>query len=178
MKVLETDRLLLRRMSTDDAAFVLELVNDPDWVRFIGDRGVRDLDDACEYIRAGPLENYERLGFGLFAVERKADDGPIGMCGLLKREWLEDVDLGFAFLRAFRRHGYAREAALGTIAYARGILGLARIAAITSLENEPSQNLLWQLGFRFERIVRPPGGDADLKLFLCERPAGGSEGGT
>lgn len=172
MDVLETDRLVLRRLSPEDAEFILELVNDPDWLRFIGDRGVRSLEDAREYIRSGPMDMYDRFGFGLFAVERKARDGPIGICGLLKREWLENVDLGFAFLPAFRRRGYAREAAAGTLAYAREVLGLARVAAITSPDNEASQNLLRQLGFGFDRMVRPPANDARLALFLSERAGG------
>lgn len=176
MSVLETRRLVLRRLCTEDAAFVLELVNDPDWLRFIGDRGVRTLEGAREYIRSGPMEMYERFGFGLFAVQRKAGAGPIGLCGLLKREWLEDVDLGFAFLPAFRRRGYAREAAAGTMAYASRVLGFDRIAAITSPQNEASQKLLGQLGFRFDRTVRPPGDDAELRLFLCERALEASGG--
>src|SRR5690349_18580516 len=98
LNVLETDRLVLRQLSTDDDAFILELLNDPGWLRFIGDRGVRTLEDARRYILSGPVDMYERLGFGLYAVELKAGGSPIGMCGLLKRATLPEVDLGFAFL--------------------------------------------------------------------------------
>ncbi len=96
MTIAETDRLYLRHMSTDDAAFILELLNEPAWLEFIGDRGVRDLDDARAYIANGPVAMVERYGFGLFVAIRKADLAPIGICGLLKRDTLEDVDLGFA----------------------------------------------------------------------------------
>ena len=98
IKILETDRLILRRLSVEDAAFILELVNDPLWLRFIGDRGVRTLDEARAYILNGPVAMYERAGFGLYLVERKIDSTSLGMCGLIKRDGLDDVDLGFAFL--------------------------------------------------------------------------------
>ena len=117
MRVLETDRLILRWMSAGDAPFILELVTEPSWLRFIGDRGVRTPDDAREYIRKGPVDMYARLGFGLYLTERKEDGVPIGICGLLKRESLDDVDLGFANLPRFWGEGYAYEAALAVIAY-------------------------------------------------------------
>ena len=109
MTIAETDRLYLRHMSTDDAAFILELVNEPAWLEFIGDRGVRHLDDARAYIANGPIAMLERHGFGLSVVIRKADLAPIGICGLLKRDTLDDVDLGFAVLARYRGHSYARE---------------------------------------------------------------------
>src|SRR5436190_17827308 len=101
MSSLETDRLRLRRLTLDDAPFILRLVNEPAWLQFIGDKGVRDLDGACRYLRKGPLELYERFGFGPLAVELKADATPIGICGLLKRESLPEVDIGFAFFPAY-----------------------------------------------------------------------------
>ena len=96
--VIETPRLALHRLTTDDADFILELLNEPSFLRYIGDKGVRTREDACQYILAGPMASYDRFGFGLYRVERKDSGEPIGMCGLLKRESLEDVDVGFAFL--------------------------------------------------------------------------------
>ena len=110
-QVLETDRLILRQLSIEDDAFILELVNDPLWLRFIGDRGVRTLDEARNYILKGPVAMYERAGFGLYLVERKIDGVPMGICGLIKRDVLDDVDLGFAFLPEYRGQGYATESA-------------------------------------------------------------------
>jgi RimJ/RimL family protein N-acetyltransferase len=176
MTVFETPRLVLRHLAAEDAAFVLELLNDPDWLRYIGDRGVRDLEGAREYIRKGPAEMYERLGFGLWAVERQGVPGPIGICGILKRETLDDVDLGFAFLPGFRGKGYAVEAAKATLAYGRDELGLSRIVAITSKDNERSGKLLEKIGFRFERMIqmaRDPRSGSDpeeLKLFSWSSP--------
>lgn len=152
-------------MSADDAPFILELVNEPSWLRFIGDRGVRTLDDARDYIRKGPIDMYERLGFGLYVTERKADGVRIGICGLLKRESLEDVDLGFANLPGFWGNGYAYEAALAVMAYGRSAFGLERIVAVTSLGNDASVKLLEKLGFRFERMVRLSEDSADVQLF-------------
>jgi RimJ/RimL family protein N-acetyltransferase len=165
LKVLETDRLILRWMSADDAPFILELVNEPSWLRFIGDRGVRTLDDARDYIRKGPVDMYARLGFGLYVTERKADGVPIGICGLLKRESLEDVDLGFANLPRFRGKGYAYESASAVMAYGHSVLALKRIVAVTSPGNDPSVRLLEKLGFRFERMVRLSEDSAEVQLF-------------
>lgn len=167
MKILETDRFILRQLTVEDAAFIFQLVNDPDWLRFIGDRGVRTLDDARNYLRNGPLAMYERVGFGLYLVERKSDGVSLGMCGLIKREGLDDVDIGFAHLPQYRAQGYAFEAASAVLAYGRREFGLKRIVAITSLDNEKSIRLLERLGFVFERTIRLPGGNEDLKLFAA-----------
>ncbi len=154
MKIFDTSRLLLREFSTEDAAFFLELVNEPAWLRFIGDRGIRTLEAARDYVLKGPMEMYARLGFGLWLVELRADGTPVGICGLLKRETLDDIDLGFAFLAAHRRKGYALESARATMAYAKSSLGMDRLVAITSPDNEGSQYLLEKLGFSFERTLR------------------------
>ncbi|MFW5437641.1 GNAT family N-acetyltransferase [Paenibacillus apiarius] len=111
MKVLKTDRLILRWLTTDDAEFMLELLNNPSWLEFIGDKGVRTVEDARDYILKGPVDMYARLGFGLYLTERKADGVPIGICGLIKRDSLEDVDIGFAFLPRLWAKGYAYESA-------------------------------------------------------------------
>src|SRR5688572_11486644 len=114
MIVFETERLRVRHLSALDASFILRLVNEPGWLQFIGDRGVRTVDDAARYIERGPVEMQRKHGFSLFAVELRETARPIGICGLLKRDALEDVDLGFAFLADFQGLGYAFEAATAT----------------------------------------------------------------
>ena len=133
MQVLETERLILRHLTTEDAAFILELLNDAAFLHFIGDKGVRTLPDAQQYIIDGPIESYVRLGFGSYLVELKDSGLPIGMCGLIKREQLADVDIGFAFLPDYRRNGYATEAATAVRDYALKTLGLPRIALLIVL---------------------------------------------
>ncbi len=164
-KVLETDRLVLRRLDAADAPFILELLNDPDWLRFIGDKGVRNLEDARTYIRTGPADMYARLGHGLYLVELKDGGTPIGLCGLIKRETLDDVDIGFAFLPQYRARGYAREAAAATLVHARDSLGLKRIVAITAPDNQASARLLERIGLRFERLIRFSSEAHPLRLF-------------
>jgi ribosomal-protein-alanine N-acetyltransferase len=168
LKVLETDRLVLRRLSADDREFILELLNDPSWLRFIGDKGVRTLEDARNYIVTGPMDMYARLGFGLYLVERKSDAAPIGICGLIKRDALEDVDIGFAFMPDFRRKGYAREAATAVMVHARSAFGLRRLVAITSPDNEASIRLLERLGLRFEAVIRLASDSHDVSLFAAD----------
>lgn len=171
MTIAETDRLYLRHMCADDAAFILELVNDPAWLEFIGDRGVRHLDDARHYIAHGPVAMVQRHGFGLSVVIRKADLAPLGICGLLKRDTLEDVDLGFALLARYRGQSYAREAAMATVAYGLGSLGLKRIVAITKPGNARSIHLLESLGFTHEGMVNlTPGEPPVCLLALSPRP--------
>src|SRR4051812_9652402 len=119
LNVTGTDRLLLRWLDGADAAFILELVNEPSWIRFIGNKGITTLDDAQRYIRDGPVEMYAQMGFGLYLVESKEIGEPIGICGLIKRDALEDVDIGFAFLPRFRGKGYAFESAAAVMAYGK-----------------------------------------------------------
>jgi len=168
LSVLETERLTLQRLSARDAAFIVELLNEPSFLRYIGDKGVRSEADACRYLEAGPMASYERHGFGLYRVERREGGEPMGMCGLLKRDWLPDVDLGFAFLPRFRARGYALEAASGVLAHARNALGLTRVVAITSPDNAPSIRLLEKLGFRFERMARASEKEAEVRLFALD----------
>ncbi len=153
MTVLETERLSLRRLTTDDAAFILELVNEPAWLEFIGDKNVHSLDDARNYILNGPIGMYERLGHGLYLVELKQGTA-VGICGLIKRDGLDDVDIGFALLSRFNGKGYAIEAARAVMSYGRNVLKLGRIVAITKPANEKSIKLLAKLGLQFEKNVR------------------------
>jgi RimJ/RimL family protein N-acetyltransferase len=163
--VVETERLILRWLGVDDAAFILQLMTEPSWLRYIGDKGVKTLQGAEHYIVNGPREMYRHLGFGLYRVELKESGEPVGICGLVKREALEDVDLGFAFLPGFWGKGYAFEAASAAMSYGKQVLGLSRIVAITRQENQPSGKVLEKLGFRFERIVRLEPGGEELKLY-------------
>ena len=165
MSVLETDRLLLRKLSIDDAEFILELLNEPSFLRFIGDKGVRTLDDAREYIVQGPISSYELHGFGLYLTALKEGAVPIGICGLLKRPSLADVDIGFAFLPRFWSKGYALESALAVKTYGLDILGLKRIVAITNADNEASIKLLEKIGLTYERLVRLSDDGPEIKLY-------------
>lgn len=154
MQVLETQRLILRRLTLEDAPFMLELATEPAWLRYIGDRGIHDLVGARTYLERGPLELYRRLGFGLYRVELKSDGTPIGICGLIKRDSLEDVDLGFAFLSRHHSRGYAHESAVATLEHGRRDLGLKRIVAITDPENIRSIRLLERIGFRYVETLK------------------------
>lgn len=165
MTVIETPRLTMREIRTDDAAFILELVNDPAWVRFIGDKKVKTLEDARGYIERGPRALYKRYGFGLWLVEVKDGGEPAGICGLVKRETLADVDIGFAFLPRHRARGYACEAAEATLDYARRVLGLTRIVAIASPDNDRSSRLLEKIGLRFEHTLRLAADADEVALF-------------
>jgi RimJ/RimL family protein N-acetyltransferase len=170
MHVLDTERLTLRWLEPGDSEFILELTNDPDWLRHIGDRGIRSLDDAARYIADGPRAMYERVGFGLYCVMLRGTGTAIGLCGPIKRDWLDDVDIGFAFLPAFRGRGYALEAAAATLEYGTTTLGLHRIAAIVSPGNADSLQLLGRLGMRLERMVQPPHEASPLCLYVTPPP--------
>ncbi|HEV2802326.1 MAG TPA: GNAT family N-acetyltransferase [Pyrinomonadaceae bacterium] len=167
MNVLETERLNLRRLDAGDAAFILELLNDPSFVRNIGDKGVRTLADAARYIAEGPVASYARHGFGLWLVELK-DAGqrtPAGICGLVKRDTLPDADIGYAFLPRFCGRGYATEAAAAVLNYAHGALGLKRVLAITVPENDGSIKVLEKIGLRFERRLKLSEDASEIMLF-------------
>ncbi len=153
MQVLHTERLAIRPFTEDDAAFILELVNDAGWQRFIGDRNVHSLADARRNLRDGPMAMQARLGHSLCCVVRRSEGVALGMCGLLKRDTLDDVDLGFAFLPATRGQGYARESAQAVLAHGFGALGLKRIVAITDIDNTASARVLEAVGMRFECLL-------------------------
>lgn len=158
-------RLRLRRLTEEDAAFILELFTDPAFIDNVGDRGIRTLDDAWRYIRTGPRASYERHGFGLLRVDLTATGVAIGICGLLKRDYLPHPDLGFAFLPAHRSRGYATESGAAVVADARDTLGLTRVLAITRPGNEASERVLGKLGFTLEGRARPVEGEPEVHLF-------------
>jgi RimJ/RimL family protein N-acetyltransferase len=172
MNILETDRLILRQFTTDDAAFILELLNEPSFIRFIRDSGVRTLDDATDYLVNGPLASYDRHGFGLYLVQLKADGAPIGMCGLLKRDGLDDVDIGFAFLPRYWSQGYATEAATAVLDYGHTVLGLTRIVAITAPDNHGSIKVLKKIGLRFDKLITLADDGGEALLFTPEGVGG------
>ncbi len=149
MLPLTTPRLTIRPFLLEDAAFILRLLNEPSFIQNIGDKGVRTLDQAKDYLRTGPMASYQTHGHGLWMVEHQATSMPMGMCGLIKRDALPAVDLGYAFLPEFWGQGYAREASAACLAFGRGDLGLVNFLAIVSPENRASIRLLEALDFRF-----------------------------
>jgi RimJ/RimL family protein N-acetyltransferase len=154
MQVLETERLILRHFNVeDDAPFILTLLNEPSFLQYIGDKKVRNLEDARQYLMNGPIASYEKNGFGLMRVDLKDSHTSIGMCGLLKREELTDADIGFAFLPDFWNNGFAFEAASAVVKDARERLKLGRILAIVSPDNNASIKLLERLGMKFEGML-------------------------
>ena len=163
---IRTARLRLRDIAPADAPFILGLLNEPSFIENIGDRGVRTIEDACAYIVNGPVASYARHGFGLYLVELP-EAGPIGICGILKRDTLADPDLGFAFLPAYWGQGYAFESASAVRHHARTELGLGRLLAITNPSTAASGRLLEKLGFRFDGVTRLSPNGAELKLFIC-----------
>jgi RimJ/RimL family protein N-acetyltransferase len=163
--IIETDRLALREMNPDDAEFILKLVNDPSWIQFIGDKGIRTIDAARRYIMEGPMEMYTQLGFGLWLVELKESRIPIGMCGLIKRPALDHVDVGFAFLPEYRGQGYAFESASATMSHGRKAFGLTRFVAVTTPDNKRSAQLLARLGFAYEDTVKLSSDAPEVTLY-------------
>jgi RimJ/RimL family protein N-acetyltransferase len=162
--LIQTKRLLLRHIEAIDAEFILQLLNGPAFIRFIGDRNVRSLDDARQYITLGPQASYQRHGFGLFLVEDKHSHAPLGICGLLKRDTLEDVDLGFAIASKYEGQGIAFEAATACLEFAQQCYALTRVVAITLPENERSLRVLEKLGFILERRMTMPGSTEEVLL--------------
>jgi len=156
MPVLTTERLLLRQLVPEDAPFILELLNEPAFIQNIADKGVRTLEDARGYLLSGPMASYAKHGFGLYAVELKDGGVPIGICGLIRREGLEDVDIGYVLLAGHWSKGYAVEAAAATLAYGREKLGLVRIVAITAPGNQASIRVLERIGLRLEKRIDLP----------------------
>ena len=168
LRVLETERLILRRFVPADAGFILELLNEPSFVQNIGDRGVRTVSEAQRYVETGPAASYARNGFGLYLVLRKESHESIGMCGLIKRESLDGVDLGYAFLPRFWSQGYAIESVRAVLEFARNVVGLERLLAIVDPDNQASIRVLEKAGFKYESMIRLSADDIELRLFAIE----------
>ena len=162
---LETARLRLRRLEFDDAPFLVGLLNQPSFLANIGDRGVRNVDDAHRYLREGPMAMYQQFGFGLWHVARRSDGASLGMCGLLRREILPDVVVGYAFLPEFWGQGYAFEAAHATLRQAAEKFGLGRVIGVVSEGNTGSIRVLEKLGMSFERMVSMRPNEPDVRLY-------------
>jgi ribosomal-protein-alanine N-acetyltransferase len=161
----QTARLVIRPFNEDDAGFVNKLYNSEGFLRFIGDRNIRSDEDACEFLRNGPLTMYRDHGVGLCMVEDKESGVPLGCCGLIKRDTLDDIDIGYAFMPEFEGRGYCTEATQAVMAFARNELGLTRVVAITQADNPGSIRVLEKLGLRFEENLEEPEGAAALALY-------------
>ena len=175
--ILETERLVLAELAESDWPLILALLNEPLWLKFIGDRGVHTPEAARAYLRNGPIASYAAHGFGLWAVRLKLDGTPVGICGLIKRATFDDVDIGFALLERFSGKGYATEAARASLHHGWEKLGLKRIVAITDSENSASIHVLEKIGLRFEKnIALPPDGEIGnlyaISVSADHRPAG------
>ena len=165
LKILETERLLLSRLTMADAGFILELMNEPAFIENVADRGLRSEADAGRYLAEKILPNYKRFGFGFYRVTLKESEAAIGICGLVKRETLQDPDIGFSILERFCRKGYAYEAAAAVMDYGRTVLGLAHVCGVTAPHNRTSQHLLEKLGLKFQRKFHLPGYGTESLLF-------------
>jgi [ribosomal protein S5]-alanine N-acetyltransferase len=168
LSIIKTPRVDMRELDFGDAEFILELLNEEGFIRYIGDKGVRTLTDARDYILHGPMDSYARNGYGLYAACLQ-DATPIGICGLVKREGLNDPDVGFAFLARYRSLGYASESAAAVLTHAREVLNLKRVVAITSPDNWSSIAVLKKIGLKFERMIRLVDHSPELKLFGSAR---------
>ena len=169
MKTLETDRLVIRKLELDDAGFMLDLLNQPSFIQFIGDRGVRTVEEASTYIKERAFAAYEKNGFGPFAVELKTGGRVIGIVSLLDRDELDHVDIGFAFLPDSWRQGFATEATSAVMDFAFQDLGLEKIIAITQPDNIASIKTLDKMGLSFAGMTRLGDEDIDLLLYAIER---------
>ncbi len=182
MKILETERLILREIVESDDAFMLDLLNQPSFIKYIGDRNVRTLEQSREFIESRYRKSYTENGFGLYAVELKPETALeeipnpksqipnplVGICGFVRRDTLPDVDIGFAFLPQFERKGYALESASAVMNYGRAVLGLKRVVALTTHDTESSGRLLEKIVFKFEGLITQPHDTEELKLFSSE----------
>lgn len=164
MPILETERLSLRELEAGrDAGFINDLLNSPKFIQHIGDRGVRGVEDAAKFIDERYRASYREHGYGLWVVDLH-DGTPVGMCGFVRRDFLDAPDIGFAFLPEHERRGYGYESAAATMKYGHETLGFDKVLAITSLDNEASIGLLEKLGFKFESLTETPTGET-IRLF-------------
>jgi len=162
---MSTDRLLINRITLGDAGFILKLMNDKDWIKNIGDRGIRTIEEAEEYIRTRFLKTYNEVGFGFYSLIRKSDQQIIGIAGLVDREGLDHIDIGYGMLPEFRGKGYAFEATKAVYDYGYKDLKLDKIVAIVNPDNPSSIKLLSKLGLEFEKMIRLPDEEIDIMLF-------------
>jgi RimJ/RimL family protein N-acetyltransferase len=169
MSSIATERLTLKPTTVEDAAFILELLNSPKWLEFIGDRNVKSVPEAEAYIKERMLPQFERLGFTNNVVIRKNDGKKIGACGLYDRDGLDSIDIGFAFLPGFEGQGYGFESASALLQTAFKDYNLNRVIAITSKRNIPSQKLLQKIGLSFERMITLPYDNEELMLFAIDK---------
>jgi len=163
---LKSERLILSEFTKNDASFFHQLVNEPAWKQYIGDKNVHTILDAEKYLENNIIPSYQKFGFGFYVVTLKEDNTSIGMCGLIKRDWMDYVEIGYAFLAQYRGKGYAIESSVATKKYAKEKLAISQIAAITDVDNEKSGNLLNRLGFKFDRLISYPGENKKCKLYL------------
>ena len=163
---LKSERLILSEFTKNDASFFYQLVNEPAWKQYIGDKNVHTILDAEKYLENNIIPSYQKFGFGFYVVTLKEDNTSIGMCGLIKRDWMDYVEIGFAFLAQYRGKGYAIESSIATKKYAKEKLAISQIAAITDIDNEKSGNLLNRLGLEFDRLISYPGENKKCKLYL------------
>lgn len=169
-EVLQTERLMLRKLTLDDTDFIIELVNSPGWLQYIGYRNIHTTEDAEKYLQDGPLKSYELNGYGLLLIQLKTTKAPIGMCGLIKRDALPLPDLGYALLPAHEGKGYITEATSSYLAYVQQHFYLPKLLAITNLDNEKSIRVLEKLHFAFERYMNMSGDDHPVRLFSWTAP--------
>ena len=166
--MLHTERLTLAKLSFDDVDFIFDLLNEPTFKRFIGDKGIHTKDLALQYLRDVPLRQYEHHGFGLYRVGVGEENIAAGICGLVSREGFTDPDLGFAFLHAHWGQGYACESSLAVLAESRDKFSLRRIIAMADEDNAASIHLLEKLGFRYEQMVTMPGETEAIRQYALE----------
>lgn len=166
--ILKTDRLILRQLTVNDTGFIINLLNSPGWLQFIGDRNVKTEEQAKDYLLNGPIRSYKENGFGLYLVALKHNLSPIGLCGLLKRDYLQNPDIGFALLPDEMGKGYGFEMAAATLHYAKDALKIPGIMAVTMPANKASINLLERLGLKYVSIVKSPTTGAVLWLYSSD----------
>ena len=168
-KTFETERLILKPTLDEDAEFIFELLNSPNWIKYVGNRNITSVENAREYIKFKMLPQLERLGFGNYTVVRKSDQAKIGICGLYNRDGLEGLDIGFAFLSEYEGKGYAFESANKLKQVAFDEFGITEIVAITTQDNVSSQRLLEKLGMRLIGTTKIPDDDEELLLYKISK---------
>ena len=164
MKIVETERLIIQELTSEDAEFTLDLLNQPSFIKYIGDRNVRTLEEAENFLETRYCQSYRDNGYGLYLVKLKSNNSKLGICGFVKRENFQYADIGFAFLPQFEKQGYAVESASAMMKYGEEILGFKEVLAITTQDNESSGRLLEKIGFNFDELIKMPNGEV-LKLF-------------